>query len=616
MRHSPLIPLTLCAALIGCGKPTPPPTPPPPIPEPLPAHAVTVVIVTDPTTETPDAAAIYTDPGFRAWMHTAGNHLRVVTASTTDETGGTPVDLAPYLAAAEGKPSPWLAVGDAGRVLLDAPLPADPATLQRLVSNAADKATVQAPPQFFDGCRYRPLGLRPPKPGAAARWPKYGERKDSPIIPRKDWRDCDFSHLVPGILDQDGQSSCCPCSATGAYRTAAARTGLQPDELSVGDLYYRINGGRDAGATLEDALTELTTNGVTDTAHASLFAVTKRQVLHKPGWELDRTRHKVLLAEYCETLDHVASALQRRRPVVYGTLLTSAFQPDDNATIGPKRGRGAGGHAMYLAGLRKGKDGWYLLTINSWGERWGDNGKAWLHESWLLTDYFAAWCISSIVCPTDDKCAQTPPPRSTPTPFDAVSTLLPKMAATESLRLCANDPLRYFRPPLFTQTSTFSICPSNSFHVERATSLHPTCQSCEPCPQSSMTRDSSRTACPSCERTPMNSDSSRPADSNSHNTPAASGTNGRMTNGADTSCPGRSAPTDPPTSGRSASTSPPDVAAPASTAYANTYTTARHNTSRKFACAARRIWRPRTFGRPSAFRFSPGTRHRTHAAAV
>jgi hypothetical protein len=41
----------------------------------------------------------------------------------------------------------------------------------------------------------------------------------------------------------------------------------------------------------------------------------------------------------------------------------------------------AGGHAMVLAGYRDQAGGTYFLMHNSWGERFGDKGYAWFHES-------------------------------------------------------------------------------------------------------------------------------------------------------------------------------------------------------------------------------------------
>lgn len=436
--------LIVALALAGCGRTTPTPAPTPtPTPTPTPvATPVTILITFDPANETPAATDIYCSEDFRAWLKTTGHTLRLVSTTAVDETGKQPHDLAPYLAAAEGKPAPWLVIGRAGKLLYDSPLPADATRIQDLATHYAAAAAAADPGLFYDGRTYRVLGCKPPRPGAAQRWPTYGSKPTEPILPRTTWQPVDLRHLASPPIDQAQTSSCCPCAATQALRTELARTGLPADPLSVADLYARINGGRDNGANLEDALQELQAKGVCDTEHATLFGTTERDCKHRGEWELDRARHRLTDAQLCTSADAIGSALQRHRPVVFGTLLTDTFQPDAKGVIGKRTGRGRGGHAMFLIGLQQMGGDWYFLAQNSWGVEWGVEGTAWLHESWLDTDYFAAWCLAAVCIPTDHQTAAMPASHAKNPAEISQRPLFPKNDLARGPLVACNDPSR------------------------------------------------------------------------------------------------------------------------------------------------------------------------------
>jgi glutaredoxin len=398
-----LVALTLCGCQPNPPSPPQPPQPPkPPIPQP--ASGFTIAVIVDAGAESPAHAAVYDDVILREAVKQAGCTLVVADELVTNEANLAPENLKPYLEAANGKPLPWVVVGQKGVVLDSFPLPATSSQLwERVKSRAISLNTGDVVNgQMWDGKHWRKLGgCMAPRPGAANRWRVYGSQADEPIIPRDQWREVDGDWLVKAILDQNGYSSCCPCAATGAFRSALANAGLPDVHASVVDLYSRINGGSDSGAMLEDALTELCSNGVCTTDYAGMWGVTNRDAARKDGYQSSRAKNRILLAEWCPSVDAVASAIQRGRPVVFGTLVNSSFKPDAAGNIGPRRGGGGGGHAMYLVGLKRIGNEWYFRVVNSWGDDWGQGGKAWLHGSWLMTDYFQAWAISSVVFPSD-----------------------------------------------------------------------------------------------------------------------------------------------------------------------------------------------------------------------
>jgi hypothetical protein len=71
--------------------------------------------------------------------------------------------------------------------------------------------------------------------------------------------------------------------------------------------------------------------------------------------------------------------------------------------INMRTGTARGGHAFLLVGYRTGENGGYWLVANSWGTAWGKDGFAWMHQSWLESDWREAYVIIDTVVPSDDQ---------------------------------------------------------------------------------------------------------------------------------------------------------------------------------------------------------------------
>ena len=251
--------------------------------------------------------------------------------------------------------------------------------------------------RWFLGCLPRVA-----KPGEV--FPVFGQQADRPdvrIIPRSQWQPIDFSHLVPKILDQDGQGACNAFASVQALHVLRNAAGLPFVELSAGNLYGRINGGVDRGSVISDAIMELEKNGV---CPASIVPQLEWRPSRWPSsWRSEAKKFRVLEAWDCPTFDHLASAIQLGFPVNLGVLVGNNFRPDSTGWV-PDYRCGGGGHAMCGLGLVfDQKRGWGIKVANSWGTSWGLNGFAVIPESYFKSSPFTdAWAVRGLVDPVGD----------------------------------------------------------------------------------------------------------------------------------------------------------------------------------------------------------------------
>jgi hypothetical protein len=406
----------------GCidSKPTPKPTPnPEPQPEPKPA-GMSIVVLYDQADKSD--LAPYADSVLDKYADSKGNALRVHPIDVVDETGKPPLYLIPFVTFAKDKKLPLVMIGTGGKVKGHLEQPKD---AQAIIAYL-DKSLGEVVPEdaFWAGGEWRRLGLPPLKPGADKRWTVEGSEANEPLIPADQWREIDLTPYIWGVKNQGSLSSCCPTSGDSVVEITSARSGLRKFTLSVQDAYSRINGGRDAGASLEDFTAIVTTEGVCTTDFAPEQGV--RKPSYKTGYQVSRAKHRVLKATFCPDFNAIASALQRNKAVHFGLMVDSGFSPNSKGIIGPKRGRSGGGHAVVAVGMKRVDGEWYLIMLNSWGN-WGGakdgtvpNGCCLLHPSYI-EPMFGAFAYSAVVAPSDDPIAQGKPAKVQPQPVFATA---------------------------------------------------------------------------------------------------------------------------------------------------------------------------------------------------
>ncbi len=116
-------------------EPLPPkPEPPPPVPVPPGPGALELLWIEETAARTPEQAKALTDRALREALAAAGWSLRVVDQDITDETGQTPPELAPLIAAAKQAGLPYLVVRSRdGAEVYAGKAPTDLATFQSLL---------------------------------------------------------------------------------------------------------------------------------------------------------------------------------------------------------------------------------------------------------------------------------------------------------------------------------------------------------------------------------------------------------------------------------------------------------------------------------------------------
>lgn len=226
----------------------------------------------------------------------------------------------------------------------------------------------------------RILNVRAPYPdrGGLMKWSAV-----NPVIPRSQWKALDRRKTMPWFMDQDGAGSCVGNGATGGLRRARLLAGQTDVELSPGCLYAQINGGRDNGAVISDALTALQQTGTCTYATNGEKPYYTNQL--PQNWQQEAARFKIQQAYHAESFDDIVSGLLLGFIPVYGIMVGNNFENFTSEGVAGAS-NGPGNHCMHADGLVQLASGQFGLdNVNSWGA-WGPwkNGRCVLVEQHFL----------------------------------------------------------------------------------------------------------------------------------------------------------------------------------------------------------------------------------------
>lgn len=199
-----------------------------------------------------------------------------------------------------------------------------------------------------------------------------------PVIPRDQWKPVDLAPVAPPIKDQDGIAACNAFASVTTLEIARAIAGLPFVPLSTGYLYGCINGQRDQGSLLEDAIEWMQTNGVCEASVVGMLDWRKSQW---PAAAAERAKQfRVLEWWQCPTFDHFASAIQCGFACNIGMMWGRTDNPDSDGFL-PDRAAGGGGHSIAVTGLVYKNGRWGVKLRNSWSAKWGINGECIVSEN-------------------------------------------------------------------------------------------------------------------------------------------------------------------------------------------------------------------------------------------
>lgn len=209
--------------------------------------------------------------------------------------------------------------------------------------------------------------------------------------------------------NQKSTSGCVGFSAAHLASKVRHVAGQPYVKLSGPFVYGLINGGRDQGAMIYDALDALTNYGACTDASLPLDANYKN-IYRSAGKPFDdeAARFKLSMGVRIESAEEAATVILKGGMIQFGVKVGNNFSNlDGDGVCGWSSGYA--NHSVGADGLvHTDKHGWCLDVENTWGYDWGDDGRFLFPLDWLekvgYQECFAH--IASVDDPADDF---TPP---------------------------------------------------------------------------------------------------------------------------------------------------------------------------------------------------------------
>jgi len=207
-----------------------------------------------------------------------------------------------------------------------------------------------------------------------------------------DLREIDLAVVYKNrILNQGSTSSCVGQGCASGMELVWKQLGNPAQEFTPYFTYGLINGGRDAGAMISNGLMALKRYGACPNGMLGQGVMYQSQFTQQMYDAAMRFR--LSLAFKCNSFDEICQAINLGFCCPLGIMVGDNFSNVDSEGVCPLRTSGGGGHCILGVGLKKHpRYGWLIKIQNSWGERFGIKGHAYLrreHFSQMHPDAFA-----------------------------------------------------------------------------------------------------------------------------------------------------------------------------------------------------------------------------------
>lgn len=247
----------------------------------------------------------------------------------------------------------------------------------------------------------RMLASTPSPPELKATFASFSSA--NPIIPRSELRPSRRRFKNMPFFDQGQHGSCVGNSSVKALMNARARQAMEYLLLSPCYVYGQINGGRDNGANISDAMTTLLNKGT------CLETIVPQGQIYKsrnpPEADANALLHRAEECYNLENWDEILSAYALGWDICLSVRVGGNFNSLDKNGC-PPVSRGMGNHAVYFGNeLKITSDGRLALGgDNSWGTNWGLHGELFIYEEHIAEqEYFDAFAIKSAIWTPGDK---------------------------------------------------------------------------------------------------------------------------------------------------------------------------------------------------------------------
>ncbi len=228
-------------------------------------------------------------------------------------------------------------------------------------------------------------------------FPLFGSNFAAAPLDPSQWQEIDLEWYNNPIWDQGMTSSCVGHGTTAGMQMCYMQSGRKLVEFNPFFVYGLINGGRDAGAMISDALRALMSSGTCPHDDLQPGMMFQNQFPQKAF--TDAARFKLAQAYKCATFEEICSAITLGFVCPLGIYVDQGFMNVGSDGVAPTpTGQGGGGHCILGMGLKKSsRYGWMIKIQNSWGARFGINGHAYIHKGHFQMMQPDAFAIQSII---------------------------------------------------------------------------------------------------------------------------------------------------------------------------------------------------------------------------